>query len=186
MQYNCKYTSPSRIPTSKYWVNSSRRHWPLHRCKYSTCVLKEKEPSPLKSLKVVDQFTYLSSNVLYAESDVIICLMKVWNAIERLLIIWKSGLSDKIKRNFFLAVPVSILLYRCTTWMLTKHRQKPKWGTTQECYMLSWTNPGGNTLTKQQLYSHLPLISQTIQVGQTRHARYCWKSKDKLISDVLL
>ena len=38
--------------------------------------------------------------------------------------------------------------------------------------------------TKQQLYGHLPPISKTVQVRQTRHAGHCWRSKDKLISDV--
>ena len=36
--------------------------------------------------------------------------------------------------------------------------------------------------TKQQLYNHLPPISQTIQVRQTRQAGHFWKSKDELIS----
>ena len=40
--------------------------------------------------------------------------------------------------------------------------------------------------TKQQLYGHLPPIMKTIQVRQTRHAGQCWRSRDKLISDVLL
>ena len=40
--------------------------------------------------------------------------------------------------------------------------------------------------TKQQLYGHLPPIMKTIQVSQTRHAGYCWRSKDELISDILL
>ena len=39
--------------------------------------------------------------------------------------------------------------------------------------------------TKQQLYDHLPPIMKTIQVRWTEHARYCWRSKNKLISDVL-
>ena len=37
---------------------------------------------------------------------------------------------------------------------------------------------------KQQLYGHLPNISQTLQVRQTRHARSCWKSKDEFIRDI--
>ena len=41
-------------------------------------------------------------------------------------------------------------------------------------------------LTKQQLYGHLPLIVKTIQVRQTRHAGHCWKSRDKLINDIVL
>ena len=40
--------------------------------------------------------------------------------------------------------------------------------------------------TKQQLYGHSPPISKTIQVRWMRHAGYCCRSKDKLISDVLL
>ena len=38
---------------------------------------------------------------------------------------------------------------------------------------------------KQKLYGHLPPIMKTIQIRQTRHAGYCWRSKDKLISNVL-
>ena len=40
--------------------------------------------------------------------------------------------------------------------------------------------------TRLQLYGHLPPITKTIQVRRTRHAGYCWRSKDELISDVLL
>ena len=42
--------------------------------------------------------------------------VKTWRAIDRLSVIWKSDLSDKIKRSFFQEVIVSILLYGCTTW----------------------------------------------------------------------
>ena len=38
----------------------------------------------------------------------------------------------------------------------------------------------------KQLYDHLPLITKTIQVRQTRHAGHCWWSRDELISDILL
>ena len=40
-----------------------------------------------KTLKSVDQFTYLESNILSIESDVNIYLMKAWNTINMLLII---------------------------------------------------------------------------------------------------
>ena len=40
--------------------------------------------------------------------------------------------------------------------------------------------------TKHQLYGHMPLITKTIQVRRTRHAGHCWRSRDKLINDVLL
>ena len=40
--------------------------------------------------------------------------------------------------------------------------------------------------TKHQLYGQLPPIIKTIQVRRTRHAGHCWRSRDELISDVLL
>ena len=39
---------------------------------------------------------------------------------------------------------------------------------------------------QQQLYGHLPPISKTLQIRRTRHAGLCWRSKDELISYVLL
>ena len=40
--------------------------------------------------------------------------------------------------------------------------------------------------TRHQLYGHLPPIMKTIQVRRARHAGHCWRSKDELVSDVLL
>ena len=74
-------------------------------------------------LKLVDKFKYLSS-ISSTESDINMHPLKVWIVIDRLSIIWKSDLSDKIKQNFFLAAVVSILLYWCTSWMLTKCIEK--------------------------------------------------------------
>ena len=38
--------------------------------------------------------------------------------------IWKSDLTDKMKRSFFQAAVVSILLYGCTTWTPNKRLEK--------------------------------------------------------------
>ena len=40
--------------------------------------------------------------------------------------------------------------------------------------------------TKQQLYNHLPPITKTNKIRQTRHVGHCWRSRDKLVSDVHL
>ena len=76
------------------------------------------------SLRLVDKFTYLGSSVLSIEKDIDTRLTKAWTAIDRLSIIWKSDLTDKMKRSFFQAAVVSILLYGCTTWTLTKRLEK--------------------------------------------------------------
>ena len=40
--------------------------------------------------------------------------------------------------------------------------------------------------TRHKVYGHLPPVMKTIQVRWTRHAGHCWRSRDVLISDVLL
>ena len=139
-----------------------------------------------KSLKLLDKFTYIGSSVSSTEKDVNTRLAKAWTAIDRLSVIWKSDLSDKIKRSLFQAVVVSILLYGCTTWMLTKRLEKKLDGNYTRMLWAVLNKFWRQHPTKQQLYSHLPPIKKTIQVRRTKHAGHCWRSKDELISDELL
>ena len=98
-------------------------------------------------LKLVDKFTYLGSSVSSSEKDTDTRLTKAWIAINRLSIIWKSDLTDKMKRHFFQAAVVSILLYGFTTWTPTKRLEKKLDGNyTQECCEQYWPSPSGNTL----------------------------------------
>ena len=103
-----------------------------------------------------------------------------------LSVIWKSDLTDKMKRSFFQAVVVSILLYGCTTWTLTKCMEKKLDGNYTRMLWAILNKFWRQRPTKQQLYGHLLPIAKTNKIRQTRHAGHCWKSRDELISDVLL
>ena len=147
-------------------------HVNAHKTEY-TCFNQAGDISTLygTSLKLVDKFTYLGSSVSSTEKDIDTRLTKAWTVIDKLSVIWKSDLTDKMKRNFFQAAVVSILLYGCTNWTLAKRLEKKL---------------DGNYPTKHQLYGHLPPITKTIKVRRTRHAGHYWRSRDELISDVLL
>ena len=137
-------------------------HKTEYMCYNQTGNISTQERTPLK---LVDTFTYLVSSVESTEKHIETRLAKACTAINRLSIIWKSDLTDKMKRSFFQAAVTSILLYGCTTWTLTKRLEHP---------------------TRHQLYGHLPPITKTIQVRRARHAGHCWRSRDELISDVFL
>ena len=137
-------------------------------------------------LKLVDKFTYLGSSVASTEMDIDMRLTKAWRAINRLLIIWKSDLTDKIKRSFFQAAVMLILLCGCTTWTLTKRLEKKLDGNYKRLLRAIMNKSWRQHLTRHQLYGHLPPITKTIQVRRTKHAGHCWRSRDELISDVLL
>ena len=92
----------------------------------------------------------------------------------------------KCKAVFFQAAVVSILLYGCTTWALTKRIEK-KFDSNYTRMLWAILNKSWRQHpSKQHLYGHLPPITKAIQVRRTRHAGHCWRSRDELISDVLL
>ena len=79
-----------------------------------------------------------------------------------------------------------ILLYGCTTWTLTKWLEKKLDGNYTRMLWAILNKSWRQHLRRHQLYGHLPPITKTIQVRWTRHAGHCWRSRDELISDVLL
>ena len=91
-----------------------------------------------------------------------------------------------MKRTFFQAVAVSILLYGCSTWTLTKRLKKKLDGNYTRMLRAILNKSWRQHPTKHQLYGHLPLITKTIQVRRIKPAGHCWRSKDELITDVLL
>ena len=137
-------------------------------------------------LKLEDKFTYLWSSVSSTKKDIDTRLTKAWTAIDRLSIIWKSNLTDKMKRSFFQATVVLILLYGWTTWTLTKRLEKKLDGNYTRMLRAILNKSWRQHPTRHQLYGHLPPITKTIKVRRTRRAGHCWRSRDELISDVLL
>ena len=158
-----------------------------HKTKYM-CFNQRGDISTLNggSLKLVDKFTYLGSSVSSTETDINSWLAKAWTAIDWISVIWKSDLADKIKRSFFQAAIVSILLYGGTTWALTKHIEKNLDSNYTRMLLATLNKFWRQHSTKQQLYGQLPPITKTIQARRTSHAGHCWKSRDERISDVLL
>ena len=133
--------------------------------------------------KLVDKFTYLGSSISSSKTDINTRLAKAETAFDRVLVIWKSDLTDKIKRTFFQAAVVWILLYVDTTWTLTKRMDKKLDGNCKrmlQAILKSWREHP----TKLQLSGLLPPITKTIQVRRTRHAGHCGRSRDELTSDI--
>ena len=116
----------------------------------------------------------------------VFAIAKAWTAIDRLSVIWKSNMTDKMKHSFFQAAVILILLYGCTTLTLTKRMEKKLDGNYTRMLQAILNKSWKQHPTKQQLYGHLPSITKTIKIRRTKHAGHCWRSRDELISDVLL
>ena len=153
----------------------------LHVNAYKTeymCFNKTGDISTLggSSLKLEDKFTYLGSSVSSTEADIDTRLTKAWTVIDKVSVIWKSDLTDKMKRSFFQAAVVSILLYGCTTWTLTKLMEKKLDGNYTRMLRAILNKSWRQHPTKHQMYGHQPPITKTINVRRTRHAGHCWRS----------
>ena len=85
---------------------------------------------------------------------------------QRLSIIWKSELTDKMKRSFFQAAVVSILLYGCTTWTLTKRLEKKLDGNYTRMLRAILNKSWRQHPTRHQLYGHLPPITKLSKLDE--------------------
>ena len=81
---------------------------------------------------------------------------------------------------------MSILLYECTTWTLSKRMEIGLGGNYTRMLLAVLYKSWRQHPQKQQLNGHQPPIAKTIKVRRTRHAGHCWRSKDDLISEILL
>ena len=178
--YESRYVCERAAASIGLHVNA---HKTEYMCYNQTGDISTLEGTPLK---LVDKFTYLGSSVESTEKDIETRLTKAWTAINRLSIIWKSDLADKMKHSFFQAAVTSILLYGCTTWTLTKRLEKKLDGNYTRMLRAILNKSWRQHPTRHQLHGHLPLITKTIQVRRARYAGHCWRSSNELIRDVLL
>ena len=79
---------------------------------------------------------------------------------------------------------MSILLYGCATWTLTKPMEKKLDGNYRRMLRAILNKSWRQRPTKQQLYGHQPTTKKNI-VRQTRHVGNCLRCKDELISNIL-
>ena len=94
--------TPAQAETLGGAAAGIRPHVNAHKTEYM-CFNQRGDISTLKGgpLKLADKFTYLGSSVSSTEKDINTQLTKAWTAIDRLLVLWKSDLTDEIKRSFF-------------------------------------------------------------------------------------
>ena len=186
LQANVPAQAEILLHSLEWAVASIGLHVNAHKTEYM-CFNQTGDISTLNgsSLKLVDKFTYLGNSVSSTETVINTRLVKTWTAIDRLSVIWKSDLTDKIKHSFFQVAVVSILLFGCTTWTLTKRMEKRLDSNYTRILRAILNKSWRQHPTKQQLYGHLPPITKTIKVRQNRHVGHCWRSRDELISDVL-
>ena len=86
----------------------------------------------------------------------------------------------------YIYVYIYIYIYIYISWTLTKWLEKKLDGNYTRMLQAILNRSWPQHPTWRQLYGHLPPITKTIHARRTRHIGHCWRSKDEIVSDVLL
>lgn len=138
------------------------------------------------NIKRVNDFKYLGSLVNDSEHDFNVRKSLAWKACNKLNKIWQSNLQKELKLQTFKTLVEPILLYGSETWTMTKAMEKSIDG----CYTnllkrvqnLNWVDHP----TLNEIYNGLPRISSILTSRRLRFAGHCFRTKDEIISDLLL
>ena len=96
-------------------------HKTEYMCYNQTGDISTLEGTPLK---LVDKFMYLGSSVESTEKDIETRLTKAWTAINRLSIIWKSDLTDKMKRSSYVRIQDVVLKTYLGRWTIGRSGER--------------------------------------------------------------
>ena len=71
-------------------------------------------------------------------------------------------------------------------WFVINFSNKPMFICSYKGKWFHWNWLTSSPTKEAVSHQHLPPIKKTIKIRRTRHAGHCWRSRDELISDVLL
>ena len=107
-------------------------------------------------IKRVVDFKYIRSYIKSTDRDVNIRIDKAWATLNSMKSIWKSKLSEGLKRNFFIAAVESVLVYRSVTWTLTQSIENNIYRAYTRMFRDVTNTSWRDHLTTEKLYGGIP------------------------------
>ena len=108
----------------------------------------------------------------------------LWSSIVVLVRVSSMGQIELFSLLLGIIIIIYLKPYNCST--MDSFTETPYCGSTSKNLHSSTLNENWRQhWTKQQLYSHLPPVSQAIQKRRARHSYHSWRCKDVLISNVV-
>ena len=137
-------------------------------------------------LEVVKDFKYLGSWVASTERDMKIRQAQAWQALHKLKKIWRSSLSDQLKRRLFVATAESVLLYGSEAWTLTVQQEQSLDGVYTRMLRMALNVSWEDHIKNVDLYDTLPRVTDTIRARRMRLAGHCVRHPELAASSLIL
>jgi len=138
-----------------------------------------------KSVKSVNNFTYLGSSLPNSETAFKERKGQAWAAMNKLNKIWKSAISRNIKVRFFQACIESILLYGSETWTITARLKDRINGCYTKLLRKAVNVRWQDHPTNASVYQDLPKLADTIKKRRLNFAGHCARAVDQPASKLL-
>ena len=87
--------------------------------------------------------------------------------------VWKSGMSDNLKRRLFVSTVESVLVYGCKAWSLTVKDEKALDGVYTRMLRAALNVSWEDHIRNVDLYGFLPRLTDTIRQWRMRLAGHC-------------
>ena len=137
-------------------------------------------------LEVVDDFNYLGAWIASTQKDIRNRRARAWSALHSMNKVWKSGMSDNLKRRLFVTTVESVLVYGCEAWSLTVKDEKALDGVYTRMLRAALNVSWQDHIRNVDLYGFLPRLTDTIRQRRMRLAGHCMRHPELTASQLIL
>ena len=137
-------------------------------------------------LEVTDDFQYLGGWMESSEKDISVRRALAWKALHGMKKVWKTNLSDNIKRRLFVATVESVLLYGCETWTMTTSMERSMDGCYTRMLRMALNVSWREHLSNSQLYRSMERVSTKIRIRRLKMAGHCVRHPELSVSPLVL
>jgi len=138
------------------------------------------------TIKRVDDFKYLGSWLVNTKIEIESRIAQTWSTATKLRRIWRSHIRPNLKKNFLNSCVISILLYGCETWTLTKTLERKLDGTYTKLLRYIHDFPHDAHIANKDLYDDSPYISDIIKHRRIRFAGHCLRAQNQPVQKLVL
>ena len=137
-------------------------------------------------LEVVQDFVYLGAWIASTQRDIKVRRARAWQALHGMSKIWKSSMSDQLKRRLFVATVESVLLYGSEAWTLSVQDEKALDGVYTRMLRMALNISWEDHVKNIDLYGDLPRVTDKIRGRRMRLAGHCVRHPELVASELVL
>ena len=138
------------------------------------------------TLKVVPNFKYLGGWMDSSESDIRSRKALACRALHHMKKIWRSGMSNTLKRRLFTASVESVLVYGAEAWTMTAAQEAALDGCYTRMMRMALNVSWKDHMTNVQLYDGYQKLSNKIRERRLKLASHCARHPELAANPLIL